>query len=669
MHVPPRADPPGSVSSPSPPSWPSPRPAIPGRSSPSRRSRPARSWTGRRASACIPSDGGAPVTIDVKKVDLPTVTGIVVDAPEGEPKVVTLDLREVTQVEVRSVDGWRTAFLVTGIVLGTLLLVAGVAAVIVATDQDLLPVRLRGRRRRSPLRRGRPTRARPPGRPSGTTSCPCRRSGSARRWSSPTRPGRRSSPTSPSWSWSTGPRDGATLATHDARLLLVGDSRPPLSATDLEGRDVLPLLRDADGQAWQTDLDEVSRRPSPPVREGLVLTFPTPPGGGPMALELDAGNTPWLDVVFGRFFALLGEEPRDVPRRGGPARVARVLPGLARARGGRPARRGGAERELGAGRRGADGGACIPPPVRCSTPGDECPIDPGPAERRGRVPRRRPGRHRARRGGRSPEPAVRADAGGAAGRRGRPPPALGNRRELPGARRAGRAGRPGVRDPAHGAGPGPRRLPPHLGLLPRPHATPVRALGGHPLHGCATSRAASRSSRWSSTAGPGRSCPGRWRRSREPSGPIPDGVGPPGLGGPGRNRTARGAPRPPGPGPGFGGPGGPRAGLRRRAAQGLPAPGTLGPRRGTRLPRPDHPGLALPGPGPVSRGGARTHLAHPAWPAAAAPGDPGGDTPLRPALPALLRLGPASRRGGAARRRDRRDRRGALPGSGSATWS
>jgi hypothetical protein len=75
-----------------------------------------------------PKDGSAPVTIDVKKVDLPTVTGILVDGPEGEAKVVTVDLREATTVEVRSVDGWRTAFLVTGIVLGTLLLVAVIVA-------------------------------------------------------------------------------------------------------------------------------------------------------------------------------------------------------------------------------------------------------------------------------------------------------------------------------------------------------------------------------------------------------------------------------------------------------------------------------------------------------------------------------------------------------------
>jgi hypothetical protein len=249
-----------------------------------------------------PKDGSAPVTIDVKKVDLPTVTGILVDGPEGEAKVVTVDLREATTVEVRSVDGWRTAFLVTGIVLGTLLLVAVIVALtktscpFVYVDggdgirfvgeaysgatsratqrDDLLPLPALGVRPKVVL---------------SNEARETQFTDVAELILVDRAPGRRA------------------LSTHDARLLLGGDSRPPLSATDLEGRDVLPLVRDADGKAWQTDLDEVSSRPSPPVREGLVLAFPTPTGGGPMALELEAGNTPWLDVVFGRFFALLGD--------------------------------------------------------------------------------------------------------------------------------------------------------------------------------------------------------------------------------------------------------------------------------------------------------------------------------------------------------------------------
>ncbi len=249
-----------------------------------------------------PRDGGAPVTIDVKKVDLPTVTGIVVDGAGEKPEVVTVDLREVSSVEVRSVDGWRTAFLVTGIVLGTLLVVALIAlltktscpfvyvddgtglrfvgeaysgATSRATQRDdLLPLPALGARPRIVL---------------SNEAHETQFTDLAEVVVVDRAPGRRA------------------LATHDARILLVGEAAPPIAATDLEGRDVLRKVRAADGDAWQTDLEEVSRRATPPAKEGLVVTFAAPPGGEPVALELDAGNTPWLDVVFGRFFALLGD--------------------------------------------------------------------------------------------------------------------------------------------------------------------------------------------------------------------------------------------------------------------------------------------------------------------------------------------------------------------------
>jgi hypothetical protein len=249
-----------------------------------------------------PKDGGTPVTLDVKKVDLPQVTGLVVDDEGGEKRVATLDLREAGQVEVRSLDGWRTAGLVTGIVLGTLAIVALIVALtktscpFVYVDggdglhfvgeaysgatsratqrHDLLPLPRVGARTRIVL---------------SNEARETQFTDLAEVVLVDRAPGVR------------------TLSTPDARLVTLRESAPPLAATDLEGRDVLPLVRAADGRSWMTDLDEVSRRPSPPLREGLVLSFAAPPGGGPAALELDAGNTPWLDVVFGRFFALLGD--------------------------------------------------------------------------------------------------------------------------------------------------------------------------------------------------------------------------------------------------------------------------------------------------------------------------------------------------------------------------
>ncbi|MCX5730973.1 MAG: hypothetical protein NTY18_06385, partial [Deltaproteobacteria bacterium] len=56
--------------------------------------------------------------------------------------------------------------------------------------------------------------------------------------------------------------------------------------------------------------------------------------GGPLALELDAGNTLWLDVVFGRFFALLGDrldtylDDTDKPESRGPTLAWREREGV-----------------------------------------------------------------------------------------------------------------------------------------------------------------------------------------------------------------------------------------------------------------------------------------------------------------------------------------------------
>ena len=249
-----------------------------------------------------PRDGGAPVVLDVKKVDGLTVTGVLVDRPEGEPRVVTVDLREVTQLEVQSIAGWRTAFLVAGIVLGILIVIAVIVAITKTSCPFVYVDGGDGLRFVGEAYSGATSRATqrddllplPPlgTRPKVVLSNEARETQFTDLLEVVVvdhAPGHRA------------------LATHDAGLLLAGEGRPPLSATDLDGRDAMALLGEADGRTWQTDLDEVARRPSPPTSEGLVLTFATPAGGGPTALELDAGNTPWLDVVFGRFFALLGD--------------------------------------------------------------------------------------------------------------------------------------------------------------------------------------------------------------------------------------------------------------------------------------------------------------------------------------------------------------------------
>jgi len=249
-----------------------------------------------------PQDGGKPITLDVTSLNFPNVTGVEVGDEESKDRTVTVDLRQVTQVEVWSVSGWRTALLATGVVLGTLALVALIVALTKTSCPFVYVDSGSGLRFVGEAYSGATSRATqrddllplPPlgDRPTLVLSNEARETQFTDLLEVVVvdrAPGRRA------------------LATHDARLLIAGDARPPLSATDLDGRDVLSLLREVDGRTWQTDLAEVSRRPLPPTREGVVLTFATPAGGGPVALELDAGNTPWLDVVFGRFFALLGD--------------------------------------------------------------------------------------------------------------------------------------------------------------------------------------------------------------------------------------------------------------------------------------------------------------------------------------------------------------------------
>jgi hypothetical protein len=237
--------------------------------------------------------------MEVKSISFPSVTGVDVGGEEGKERTVTVDLRDVTQVEVWSLSGWRNALLGAGVMLVVVTVIAALTktscpfvyvddgsglrfvgeaysgATSRATQRDdLLPLPPLGERPTVVLsNEARETQFTDLLELVVVDRTPAQRA----------------------------------LATHDAGLLLADDGRPPLSATDLDGRDVLALLREADGRTWQTNLDEVSRRPSPPTREGVVLTFATPAGGGLVALELDAGNTPWLDVVFGRYFALFGD--------------------------------------------------------------------------------------------------------------------------------------------------------------------------------------------------------------------------------------------------------------------------------------------------------------------------------------------------------------------------
>lgn len=110
------------------------------------------------------------------------------------------------------------------------------------------------------------------------------------------------------------------VATTDARVLIVGSSESPESATDLEGVDRLAVLRAADGDVWSTDLRRVSAVSRAPAREGFAASFAAP--GGRPVLELHLKTTKWMEVVFARFFAMMGSRfagiVKNANEEGGP---------------------------------------------------------------------------------------------------------------------------------------------------------------------------------------------------------------------------------------------------------------------------------------------------------------------------------------------------------------
>jgi hypothetical protein len=106
------------------------------------------------------------------------------------------------------------------------------------------------------------------------------------------------------------PPELRVLSSFDARLVGAGPATPPRGARDQDGRDATALVRAADGELWQSDLGELARRPSPPLRESLELDFAADAAGagagdGRRLLELELANTPWIDALMGRFFALM----------------------------------------------------------------------------------------------------------------------------------------------------------------------------------------------------------------------------------------------------------------------------------------------------------------------------------------------------------------------------
>lgn len=96
------------------------------------------------------------------------------------------------------------------------------------------------------------------------------------------------------------------LSTFDGRAVLVGEARVPGSARDGRGHDVTSLVSGRDERLWLTDPQAVAAVEDGRLEDQLTVEFTMPPNGTPV-LELVAANTAWLDLVFGRFFAAMGD--------------------------------------------------------------------------------------------------------------------------------------------------------------------------------------------------------------------------------------------------------------------------------------------------------------------------------------------------------------------------
>jgi hypothetical protein len=78
----------------------------------------------------------------------------------------------------------------------------------------------------------------------------------------------------------------------DGTLHAIGRPMRPLSARDLEGRDVLPRVSKPDGWSWESSLASTAGA-SDDARDGVVFEFDRLAGATEARLVVDAHNTPW----------------------------------------------------------------------------------------------------------------------------------------------------------------------------------------------------------------------------------------------------------------------------------------------------------------------------------------------------------------------------------------
>jgi hypothetical protein len=95
------------------------------------------------------------------------------------------------------------------------------------------------------------------------------------------------------------------LSTFDNRIVLVGEAAKPQGAQDRRRGDQTQVLAERDDRLWETDPDMVAVTAAHDLEDVLLAQFEFLEGRP--VLELVAANTKWLDLVFGRFFAAMGD--------------------------------------------------------------------------------------------------------------------------------------------------------------------------------------------------------------------------------------------------------------------------------------------------------------------------------------------------------------------------
>ena len=242
--------------------------------------------------------------VRVTAVEFPFVEGTEASAEEGAPpQQVKIDLREVRELKVYDPNTGLTIL----VAVGTVILIAALVALIVALTKKSCPfvyvVTPEGPLLVGEAYSGAITRA-----TQRADLMPLPKVGAPRAHLLLANEALETQYTDQLELWLVDhPPELRVVAMASARPIVVGAPIAATRVTDLSGADVTGLVATQDGRLWQTDLDRVAATPKPVLREGLVATFPPPRPGTIQVLELEAGNTPWMDLVFGRFFALFGD--------------------------------------------------------------------------------------------------------------------------------------------------------------------------------------------------------------------------------------------------------------------------------------------------------------------------------------------------------------------------